>query len=166
MFSFLALIAIVWTVRLQYDLLRRDQEKQTADQQVRWLEGIYRDILDLLHVSLRSDSGAESTTTWAVLHQEVDRKAPNEAVLKARLEELLKLTAQYCQAVALYRENVTQFFDARIFQDRGARLLDRIKPFLPVLGANAAMQIEFCDMHLRGKTERQDPEALRRNTRF
>jgi len=163
--SFLALIAVAWTVRLQYDLLRRDSEKQTSDQHVRWLEAIYRDILDLMHAPLRLAHGPESTTTWAVLHQEVDRAIANPAILKTRLDELLKLLTQYCQAIALYRENVTEFFDARIFQDRGARFLDRLKPFLPVLGNNAAIQIEFCDMHLRGQTERQNPEALRRNTR-
>jgi hypothetical protein len=166
MLSFLALMAVVWTVRLQYDLLRRDHEKQTADQHIRWLDGIYRDILDLLNAPLRSDGGAESTTTWAVLHQEVDRSIPNQGILKARLEELLKLITQYCQAVALYRENVTEFFDARIFQDRGARILDTIKPFLSLLGPNAAVPIEFCDMHLRGETKRATPEALRRKTRI
>lgn len=164
--SFLALMAVVWTLRLQYDLLRRDRQKQTAEQHVRWIEGIYRDILDLLHAPLRLDSGSGSTTTWAVLHQEVDRSAPNQKILKARLDELLKLTTQYCQAVALYRENVTEFFDARIFQDRGARILDRVKPFLSILGPNAALPIEFCDMHLRGETKRQSPEALRRATRI
>jgi hypothetical protein len=80
MLSFLALMAVVWTVRLQYDLLRRDHEKQTADQHIRWLEGIYRDILDLLNAPLRSDGGAASTTTWAVLHQEVDRSTDGGGV--------------------------------------------------------------------------------------
>lgn len=163
--SFLALIAVAWTVRLQYDLLRRDLEKQTSDQHIRWLEAIYGDILDLMSAPLRSTHGAESTTTRAVLHLEVERATADPAILKARLHELLKLLTQYCQAVALYRENVTEFFDARIFQDRGARILDRLKPFLSVLGSNTAIQIEFCDMHLRGETERQNPEALRRNTR-
>jgi hypothetical protein len=166
MLSFLALMAVVWTVRLQYDLLRGDHEKQTADQHIRWLDGIYRDILDLLNAPLRSDGGAESTTTWAVLHQEVDRSTPNQGILKARLEELLRLITQYCQAVALYRESVTEFFDARIFQDRGARILDNIKPFLSLPGPNAAVPIEFCDMHLRGETKRQAAEALGRKTRI
>jgi len=164
--SFLALVAVVWTVRLQYDLLRRDQEKQTAEQHVRWLESIYRDVLDLLHAPISSTQGNEATTTWAVLHQEVDRSTASPAVLKARLEELLKLVTQYCQAVGLYRENVTEYFDARIFQDRGARLLDSLKPFLPMLGANAAIPIEFCDMHLRGESARKNPEALHRATRL
>jgi hypothetical protein len=163
--SFLALIAVAWTVRLQYDLLRRDLEKQTADQHVRWLEGIYRDILDLLKEPLQCAQGTDSTTTWAVLHLEVDRAITNPVILKARLDELLKLLTQYCQAVALYRANVTEFFDARIFQDRGARILDRLKPFLSILGSNAAVPIEFCDMHLRGQTEREIPEALQRRTR-
>jgi hypothetical protein len=163
--SFLALIAVAWTVRLQYDLLRRDLEKQTSDQHIRWLEAIYRDLLDVMSAPLRSAHGSEPTTTRAVLHREVDRAIADPAILKARLEELLKLLTQYCQAVALYRENVTEFFDTRIFLDRGARILDHLKPFLPVLGTNAAITIEFCDMHLRGQTERQNPEALRRNTR-
>jgi hypothetical protein len=163
--SFLALMAVAWTIRLQYDLMRRDHEKRTADQQIRWLEGIYRDILDLLNAPLRSEGNAEPTTTWAVLHEEVDRSTPNPRILKARLEELLKLITQYCQAVALYRENVSEFFDTRIFQDRGARLLDSIKPFLSILGANATVPIEFCDMHLRGETKRKIPRALRRRTR-
>lgn len=166
MLSFLALIAVVWTVRLQYDLLRRDHEKQTADQHIRWLEGIYKDILDLLNAPLPSISGVETTTTWAVLHQEVPQRITNQGILKARLEELLKLITQYCQAVALYRENVTKFYDAQIFQDRGARILDRIKLFLPLIGMNAAMSIEFCDMHLRGETKRQSAEALSRTTRI
>ena len=96
----------------------------------------------------------------------MERSIPNQGILKARLEETLKLTTQYCQAVALYRENVTEFFDARIFQDRGARILDGIKPFLLLLGPNAAMPIEFCDMHLRGEIKRRTPEALRRKTRI
>jgi hypothetical protein len=165
MLSFLALIAVVWTVRLQYDLLSRDQEKQIAEQHIRWIEGIYRDILDLLNAPLPSANGVAPTTTWAVLHQEVNPRIPNQGILKARLEELLKLITQYCQAVALYRENVSKFYDARIFQDRGARILDSIKPFLSLLGPNAAMPIEFCDMHLRGEIKRQNPEALSRTTR-
>lgn len=165
MLSFLALLAVVWTVRLQYDLLRRDYEKQTADQHIRWLEGIYRDILELLNTSLPLNVGSESTTTRAVLYREAEQTTVNQKILKSRLEEVLKLVTQYCQAVALYRENVSEFFDARIFQDRGARILDNIKPFLSLLGPNAAIPIEFCDMHLHGETQRQNPEALRRNTR-
>jgi len=163
--SFLALMAVAWTVRLQYDLLRRDQQKQIVDQHIRWLDGIYRDILDVLNAPIRSAQGPEYATAWAVLHHEIDQATVNPAVLKARFEELLKLVTQYCQAVALYRENVTEFFDARIFQDRGARILDSLKPFLSVLGPNAAMPIEFCDMHLRGENRRTSPEALRRKTR-
>ena len=166
MLSFLALMAVVWTVHLQYDLLSRDQNKQIAEQHIRWIEGIYRDILDLLNAALPSAGGVEPMTTWAVLHQEVDPRFANQGILKARLDELLKLITQYCQAVALYRENVTKFYDARIFQDRGARILDSIKPFLSLIGTNAAMSIEFCDMHLHGETKRQNAEALSRKTRI
>jgi hypothetical protein len=164
--SFLALMAVVWTVRLQYDLLRTDRGKQLADQHIRWLEGIYRDIVELLNLPIPLGDGLNSTTAWAVLHREVSSSTANQGVLKARLDELLKLVTQYCQAVALYRENVSAFYDARIFQDRGARILDSLKSFLSILGPNAAMAIEFCDMHLRGEVKRQNPEALHRQTRI
>src|ERR1700722_7822167 len=46
--SFLALIALVWTVRLQSRLLGMEARKQRADQQLRWLEAIYAEMLHVL----------------------------------------------------------------------------------------------------------------------
>lgn len=77
----------------------------------------------------------------------------------------MTLLVQYCQAVALYRDNISAFFDVRIFSDRGARILDKLKPFLGLLGNTSAVGIEFCDMHLRGVRERTQPEAMKRSTR-
>jgi hypothetical protein len=77
----------------------------------------------------------------------------------------MKLLAQYCEAVATYRKNVSGFFDVKIFTDRGARILDLMKPFHPQIGSGSPISIEFCDMLLQGVEERQAPEALRRNTR-
>jgi len=160
--SLLALLAVAWTVRLQYSLLQRDYERQQADQQTRWLDAIYQDIRELLDAPLASTSGY--TTLRAALNGEV-RDGIEGAVLNRRISELLKLLTQYCEAVALYRDNVSSFFDARIFADRGARLLDRLKPYLSLLDPAAAITIEFCDMHLRGVRERKRPEALHRSSR-
>jgi hypothetical protein len=65
--SFLALIAVVWTLRLQYELLQRDRERQLADQHVRWLDAIYRDMQDVLHAPLAMTSDASTTTLRAVM---------------------------------------------------------------------------------------------------
>jgi hypothetical protein len=140
-------------------------KKKIAEQHIRWLDAIYRDMLDLLQTPLPSAHGQGPTTLWAVLCREVDPSTATEDILKSRLLELHKLLQQYCPAVAMYRDNVSKVWDAQIYQDRGARLLDRIKPFLAMFGNLSAIEFEFLDMHLRGETERKNPEALHRPTR-
>ncbi|MBB5360894.1 hypothetical protein HDE76_004146 [Rhodanobacter sp. ANJX3] len=164
--SFLALIAVVWTLRLQYALLERDRERQMADRHVRWLEAVYKDMQDVLHAPLVTTLGAGAVTSiHAVLTKEVDVKAVNSVFFKTRIAELMGLLSQYCEAVALYRDNITAYFDLKIFVDRGARVLDLIKPFNAALGTMSPITIEFCDMHLRGERSRKEPEAMKRRTR-
>jgi hypothetical protein len=166
MLSFLALVAVVWTLRLQYKLLQRDWERQLADQHVRWLDALYRDMQEVLRAPLALATAATPATSLrAVLDKEMEVSAIESTQLKARLTELMELLGQYSEAVALYRDNVTAFFDLRVFADRGARILDRIKPFHALLGALSPITIEFCDMHLRGDRSRKSPEALARRTR-
>jgi hypothetical protein len=81
------------------------------------------------------------------------------------LEEFAKLLGQYCEAVSIYRENEDPLFDVRILVDRGARLVDRLKPFIGSLNNMGVISIEFFDMLLRGDTERPIPEAMTRPTR-
>jgi hypothetical protein len=164
--SFLALIAVVWTVRLQYDLLQRDRERQRSDQHIRWLEALYKDIVDVLRTPLSVLSGVGPTSVWTVLENEVDSTTVDPAIFKNRLNELMKLLSQYCEAVALYRRSINEFSDLRIFVDRGSRILDRLKPFQAALGTLSPITIEFCDMHLRGEQSRKTPEALARQTRL
>lgn len=164
--SFLALLAVVWTLRLQYQLLERDRERQLADRHVRWLDAVYKDMQDVLHAPLATTMGVGAVSSLhAVLAKEIDVNAVNPVFFKARITELMELLRQYCEAVALYRDNITAYFDLKIFQDRGARILDLIKPFHAVLGTMAPITIEFCDMHLRGERSRKEPEAMKRRTR-
>ncbi|RDS78950.1 hypothetical protein DWU98_20245 [Dyella monticola] len=164
--SFLALVAVVWTVRLQYELLERDRQRQLADQHVRWLDALYRDMQEILHAPLVTTAPQPSVTSLrAVLDKETDMMAIEPALFKGRLTELMELLGQYSEAVALYRDNITAYFDLKVFADRGARILDRIKPFHSTLGNMSPITIEFCDMHLRGDRSRKAAEALTRNTR-
>lgn len=162
--NFLALIALVWTIRLQYELLERDRERQVADQHVRWLDASYSDIQGVLDEAFPV-SGANPSSLRAVLHGEAPPEAAGSDALKTRLVELTKLLAHYCEAVALYRDNVSPYFDLKIFVDRGARLLDRIKPFHAQIGNMSPLTIEFCDMHLHGEKDRKQAQALNRSSR-
>lgn len=162
--SFLALLAVVDALRMQRAQLEAEQKRQLSEQHIRWLDALYADIREALSASVPSSDGLR-VSVRSVLDHEVDVTSLDQAVLKDRLADLMTLLVQYCQAVALYRDNISAFFDVRIFSDRGARILDKLKPFLRLLGNTSAVGIEFCDMHLRGVREREQPEAMKRSTR-
>lgn len=158
--SFIALIAVTRTMNLQRATLELDQKRQLADQHLRWLDALYRDLREELERPV-----SENFTLRAVLDGDVDASAIDQKRFTARLDNLMQILAQYCSAVSLYRENISEFYDLRIYADRGGRLLDAIKPFHRYLGSMIQPTIEFCDMHLRGESKRANPEAMTRSSR-
>jgi hypothetical protein len=158
--SFVALIAVARTMHLQRATLELDQAQRLADQHLRWLDALYNDIVEALDARISPDVALRAVLNGDVEVSGVDRKR-----LTARLDNLMQLLAQYCRAVALYRDNISEFYDLQIYADRGGRLLDAIKPFHSYLSGMFLPTIEFCDMHLRGETERAKPEAMTRSSR-
>jgi hypothetical protein len=158
--SFLALIAIAHTIAVQQAALEHERDRQLADQHLRWLDELYKDIKEALDARIDQDVMLRDVLDWDIARATVDQKR-----LALRLDELMKLLAQYCQAVDMYRDNISEFYDLRIYADRGGRVLDKVKPFMDYLGGMIAPTIEFCDMHLRGDSERKKPEALTRSSR-
>lgn len=158
--SFVALVAVARTLKLQSTTLDLEREKQRADQHLRWLDALYSDITDDLNRSVSPDA-----TLRSILDGDVSPESVNDKRLAKRLDGLLRLIAQYCRAVDTYRDNVSEFYDLQIYADRGGRLLDAIKPLHGYLGGMIGPTIEFCDMHLRGETERPTPEAMTRRSR-
>ncbi|AXK41880.1 hypothetical protein [Erythrobacter aureus] len=159
--SFVALVAVARTLHLQRETLDLDREKQLADQHLRWLDALYSDISDALSTPV-----ATGVTLGSVLDEQVNPKTVDQKRLQSRLENLLKLASHYCRAVDMYRDNVSEFYDLQIYQDRGGRLLDAIKPLSGYLSnCQVGPTIEFCDMHLRGEHERAKPEAMTRSSR-
>ncbi len=158
--SFVALIAVARTLNLQRATLELDQERQLADQHLRWLEELYRDMVEALDGRVSA-----GVTLRDVLDGDADASAVDQKRIAVRLDNLMQILAQYCRAVDLYRDNISEFYDLQIYADRGGRLLDAVKPFHGYLGNMIQPTIEFCDMHLRGESERAKPEAMSRSSR-
>ena len=158
--SFLALIAVAHAVALQQAALELERDRHLADQHLRWLDALYKDIKEALDARIDQRAMLRDVLDW-----DIDRTTVDQKLLTLRLDELMKLLAQYCQAVDMYRDNISEFYDLRIYADRGGRILDKVKPFMDYLGGMIAPTIEFCDMHLRGNSERKNPEALSRSSR-
>ncbi|MCC8469371.1 hypothetical protein, partial [Xanthomonas phaseoli] len=81
------------------------------------------------------------------------------------LNDFTVLLGQYCEAIAIYRDNCEPLFDVKIYVDRGARLLDLLKRHTAELDGMSSIAIEFMDMHLRGEKKRARPEAMSRPSR-
>jgi hypothetical protein len=158
--SFVALIAVAQTMHFQRAALELDQAQRLADQHLRWLDALYKDMTEALDLRVSPDSALR-----AVLDGDVEASGIDPGRLTVRLDNLMQLLAQYCEAVAVYRDNISEFYDLRIYVDRGGRLLDSIKPFHGHLNRRFLPTIEFCDMHLRGERARERPEALTRSSR-
>lgn len=158
--SFIALIALARTVGLQRATLELDQARQLADQHLRWLDALYKDITEALDARVSGD-----ITLRRILERDVEVGKVDQKRLATRLDNLMQLVAQYCRAVDLYRDNISEFFDLQIYADRGGRVLDAIKPFSGHLNQMFLPTIEFCDMHLKGEAARSKPEAMTRSSR-
>ena len=158
--SFIALIAVAHNVGLQRAALELDQARQLADQHLRWLDALYKDIVEALDERVSGDIALRRILDGDVEAVKVDQKR-----LSVRLNNLMQLVAQYCTAVHLYRDNISGFFDLQIYADRGGRVLDAIKPFSGHLTGMILPTIEFCDMHLKGEAGRAKSEAMSRSSR-
>lgn len=158
--SFIALIALARTVGLQRATLELDQARQLADQHLRWLDALYKDITEALDARVSGDIALRR-----ILDRDVEVGKVDQKRLATRLDNLMRLVAQYCRAVDLYRDNISEFFDLQIYADRGGRVLDAIKPFSGHLSQMFLPTIEFCDMHLKGEAARSTPEAMTRSSR-
>lgn len=159
--SFLALMAVVTN---QATTARLERRKRSAEEHLRWIDAIYRDIAEDLDAKLQAKDNTQVTLS-NVLDSGALPAAVNEADFQRRITNFTKLLGQYCEAVAIYRDNHDPLFDVRILVDRGARLLDKLKVFTKSLGGMGGMTIEFCDMHLRGEKNRARAEAMQRPTR-
>lgn len=158
--SFLALTAVARTMHLQRAALELDRSQRMADQHLRWLDALYKDMAEALDARL-----SRQFSLRAVMEGDIEPSGVDPTRLAVCLDDLMRLLAQYCQAVALYRDNISEFYDLQIYADRGGRLLDAIKPFRGYMSGKFRPTIEFCDMHLRGETERATAEAMMRSSR-
>ncbi|WHO91447.1 hypothetical protein [Xanthomonas campestris] len=162
--SFLALLAVVANLRHQTKAIEQDVSARMAGEHLRWLDAIYSDLNELLDREIKGNHGSELTFR-AMLNSKALSAGSSGPELQQALEDFALLLGQYCEAIAIYRDNCEPLFDVKIYVDRGARLLDLLKHHTAKLGGMSPIMIEIMDMQLRGEKERARPEAMSRRNR-
>jgi hypothetical protein len=125
--SFVSIILLVYTIRLQMqqisdaqdEVLKRDllAHITKADDEIeRWLQR------RLATVSLSEQTIEFGDVVWGVLQPK--QVSPQE--FKPAVGRLLVLTALYCEAIALYRDNINPYFILRYHKQKAESLLSFI----------------------------------------
>ena len=162
--SFLALLAVVATLRNQTAAIRQDASAKMAGEHLRWLDAIYSDLGELLDSKIKGNDGSELTLR-GILNSGTMPEGSLGPHTRSALNDFAIFLGQYCEAIAIYRDNCDPLFDVKIYVDRGARLLDLLKQHSAELGGMSPIMIEIMDMHLRGEKKRARPEAMSRPSR-
>lgn len=162
--SFLALLAVVATLRNQTEAIRQDASAKMAGEHLRWLDAIYSDLGELLDRKVKDNDGGELTLR-GILNSGTMPEGSLGPHTRSALNDFAVLLGQYCEAIAIYRDNCEPLFDVKIYVDRGARLLDLLKSRAAELDGMSPIAIEFMDMHLQGEKKRARAEAMSRPTR-
>lgn len=152
--AFISVLLLVYTLYLQseqlanaqHQMLKRDllAHVTKADDEIgHWLGR---------QIALPSVSGATvefGDVVWGLLEpRQVDAKEFQRAVVRLHI-----LTCLYCEALALYRDNIDPYFIFKYHRQKAESLLKFLVVHQELLGQRAGPSLQFCQMHLDGRHE-------------
>lgn len=144
-FTFISALFIAATIRQQ-------REEMTKQDMLRYLMKIDDDISHLLtrRIHVGNDRYVELGDMVSGIESPAEFHAPS---YKAALEKLLKLTASYCEAIALYRANVDGYFIFKAYQQRARELVAYLGEKTKYLNQMAGPTLGFCKLHIEGASD-------------
>lgn len=144
-FTFLSALFIAATIRQQ----RQEMIKQDM---LRYLMKIDDDISHLLTREIHV--GNNRFVELGDMVSGIESPAGfHEPSYKAALEKLLRLTASYCEAIALYRANVDGYFIFKAYQQRARELVAYLGERTKYLNQMAGPTLGFCKLHIEGSSD-------------
>lgn len=158
--TFISVVLIVYTLRQQRFQLESMSEENLKQDMLRYLSKIDDEISHLLTRRIQvGDYRANNTLVGNERYVEIGDmisglETPDhmdEQSYKAAMDKLLRLTASYCEAIALYRANINGYFIFRAYQQRGEELVCFLEKNTKYLYQMAVPTLGFCKMHLEGR---------------
>lgn len=152
--AFISILLLVYTIHLQgkqladaqHAMLKRDllAHVTKADDEIgNWLSR---------QMALPSLSGATvefGDVVWGLLEPtQVDANEFKRAVVRLHV-----LTCLYCEALALYRDNIDPYFIFKYHRQKAESLLKFLAERRELLGQMGGPSLQFCQLHLDGKHE-------------
>ncbi|BCL75934.1 hypothetical protein JHS3_16700 [Jeongeupia sp. HS-3] len=152
--SFISILLLVYTIHLQSQQLSDAQDETLKRDLLAHVTKADEEVEHWLQRKLATHNKSEETiefgdVVWGILEPScINTKAFEIAVIR-----LHKLTCLYCEALALYRNNVDPYFIFKYHQQKAQSLLDFLKPHQNLLGQMAGPSLLFCQSHLNARHE-------------
>ncbi|WP_071873539.1 hypothetical protein [Atopomonas hussainii] len=147
--TFISILLLVYTIRQQRFHLESMHEENIKQDMLRYLNKIDDEITHVLTREIHIGNLAFAQL-GDILGGIVTPAQFQESSFKAALEKLMRQTASYCEAIALYRANVNGHFIFRAHQQRAAELLSYLESNQKHLSHMAGATLKLCKMHLEG----------------
>lgn len=150
LFSLLALLAVVQLMRHQARYFNGIFNESKKLDTVRYLARIDEDIINLLSRDIQLDDGrvaqfGDFIDGLVRAEQQQDRS------YKPAMDKLLKLTANYCEAIDTYRELLEGQLTYSIHTQRARELVAYLEQHPEALNPMSRQTVTYCKMHLQGK---------------
>lgn len=152
--AFISILLLVYTVSLQSDQLA-DAQRETLKRDL--LAHVTKADDEISHwlgrqIALPSLSGATvefGDVVGGLLEpHQVDAREFKQAVVRLHV-----LTCLYCEALALYRDNIDPYFIFKYHRQKAESLLKFLTEHAQLLDQMAGPSLLFCQMHLDGRLE-------------
>ncbi|MFP1872110.1 hypothetical protein ACLEDV_09130 [Lonsdalea quercina] len=150
--TFISVLLIVYTIRQQKLNLESVSDENIKQDMLRYLNKIDDEIAHLLTRRIHIDN--ERVVEVGDVVSGISKPTNfDESSYRVAMDKLLRLTANYCEAIALYRENVNGYFIFRAHQQRAKELVKYLENNTKYLHGIAGPTLNFCQMHLDGKKD-------------
>lgn len=152
--SSLSILLLVYTILQQrqemsdaaHETLKRDllAHVTKADDEIeRWLQR------ELAMPTRPGDTLVFGDIVWGLLSENL----ASDREFRPAVARLHKLTSLYCEALGLYRANIDNHFIFSYHRRKAETLLEFLKRHQACLSGMAGPSLEFCQMHLDGRSE-------------
>jgi hypothetical protein len=150
--TFLSVILIVCTLHQQNCQMKVMFKENLKQDMIRYLNKLEEEISHLLTRPIPSENFRYVEFGDLVNGLETSAEL-NEGIYQEAMNKLLKLTASYCEAIALYRANVNEHFVFKAHLVKARDLVEFLERNVKYLYQMAPPTLAFCKMHLEGESK-------------
>lgn len=148
--SFISILLVVYTLKQQQEQSKAIYEENIKQDNLRYLNKIGEDIDRFMSTDIVLGGDQKVELGNLVYGVEKVLWGYEDESIRA-INRLLKLTTHYCEAIAMYRENVNSYFVFKAHKLRASELVEYLETQVDLIGGMSGPTLAICRSHLNGE---------------